>query len=266
MKFKFFFSSIFIFLLYGNLIAQNNNSEMEVVYKMNYIPDSLNTEKKISVDNLVLLFNNDTSIYFSQDAKTYYDYLTKGISTMQNGKISLGTLPPYPRSRASVYKHGEVITATLPVGKYFYSFEEPKLEWILLNEKSVINGTNCNLAKTITDTGDTFFAWYSMEYPFSEGPFRFKGLPGLILKVYNKNKTIEIEAIGIKKAVLPIEPFMTASSIKIKNKNIYLKTRAEYNENPNIQNMNTGIIVKKDGVLLDNNTGMKKITTNVFLD
>ena len=220
MKLKIFVNSIFILFFSGSIIAQNNNSDMEVVYKMKYIPDSLNQDKKISVDNLVLLFNNNSSIYFSQEAKTYYDYLNKGISTMQNGKISLGTLPPYPRSRASVYKNGEVITATLPVGKYFYSFEEPKLEWTLLNDKSIINGTNCSLAKTVTDTGETFFAWYSMEYPFSEGPFRFKGLPGLILKVYNHNKTIEIEAIGIKKSVSVIEPFLTAGSIKIKSKSI----------------------------------------------
>lgn len=253
-------------LFSGSMIAQNNNSDMEVVYKMKYIPDSLNKEKKIYVDNLVLLFNNHSSVYFSQEAKDYYDYLKKGMSTIVNGKISLGTLPSFPRSRASVYKNGEIITATLPVGKYFYSFEEPKLEWILLDDKSTINGVNCNLAKTVTDTGDTFFAWYSMEYPFSEGPFRFKGLPGLILKIYNKNNTIEIEAIGIKQSVTNIEPFFNVANIKIKNKSIYLKTRAEYNENPNIQNINSGIIVKKDGVLLDNKTSIQKISTNVFLD
>lgn len=257
--------SIILTIFYITINAQDK-ADMEVVYKMNYIPDSLNKEKKISVDNLILLFNNNTSIYFSQEAKNYYEYLYKGISTMQNGKISLGTLPNYPRSRASVYKNGEIVTATLPVGKYFYSFEEPKLQWTLLNDKTKINGIECSFAKTVTDTGDTFFAWYTMEYPFSEGPFRFKGLPGLILKVFNQNNTIEIEAVEIKKSISLIEPFIISQSIKIKNKNIYLKTRSEYNENPNIQNINSGIIVKKDGVLLDNNTSMQKITTNVFLD
>ncbi|REC45786.1 GLPGLI family protein [Chryseobacterium sp. 5_R23647] len=258
------FISTAVFTIYVS--AQNDNSDMEVVYKMKYIPDSLKKEKSILVDNLVLLFNNHSSIYFSQEAKNYYDYLSKGIAKMQNGTISLGTLPDYPRSRASVYKNGDIITATLPVGKYFYSFEEPKLQWTLLNDKTKINGIECSFAKTVTDTGDTFFAWYTMEYPFSEGPFRFKGLPGLILKVFNKNNTIEIEAVEIKKSISVIEPFIISGSIKIKNKNIYLKTRAEYNENPNIQNINSGIIIKKDGVVLNNGTSLRKIEANVFLD
>ncbi len=266
MNLKFFVCNIFVLLFTISISAQNNKSDMEVVYKMKFTPDSLKRENSIFVDQLVLLFNNNSSIYFSQEAKIYYDYLNKGISTMQNGKISLGTLPPFPRSRASVYKNGDMITATLPVGKYFYSFEEPKLEWTLLNDKSKINGIECSLAKTVTDTGDTFFAWYTMHYPFSEGPFRFKGLPGLILKVYNQNNTIEIEAVGIKQSVAVIEPFFNSGSIKIKNKSIFLKTRDEYNENPNIQNINSGVIVKRDGILLDNKSSMQKIDTNVFLD
>lgn len=266
MKFKFFITSILILLFSENFIAQSNIANMEVIYKMKYIPDSLNRDKIIYVDNLVLLFNNHTSIYYSQEAKTYYDFLQKGVSSMQNGTISLGTLPPYPKSKASVYKKGEIISAVLPVGRYFYSFKEPKLEWILLNKKSFINGINCSLAKTITDTGDTFYAWYSMDYPFSEGPFRFKGLPGLILKIFNQNNTIEIEALAIKQSNSNIEDFLSNGSIKIKNKSIYLKTRTEYNENPNIQNINSNVIVKKDGVLLNNATGMQKINTNVFLD
>jgi len=62
---------------------------------MKFISDSLKKENVATVDNLILLFNNQSSIYYSEEAKNYYDYLSKGISQMKGGKISLGTLPPF---------------------------------------------------------------------------------------------------------------------------------------------------------------------------
>ncbi|WP_157844215.1 GLPGLI family protein [Chryseobacterium sp. Leaf180] len=253
-------------LLSGQLSAQSNKSFMEVSYRMKFFPDSLNLERSITVDNLILLFNDNSSVYFSKEARDYFTQLKNGVSSSKNGNISLGVLPSLPKSRGSVYKSGEVITATLPVGRYFYSFEEPKLLWALLDEKTKINGIDCRLAKTLTDTGDTFFAWYTMEYPYSEGPFRFKGLPGLIIKVYNKNNTISIEATNLKETAESIEPFFNDGSIELKTKSIFLKQRKDYNDNPNIQNMNSNVTFRKDGVLLDNATSMKKIENNVFLD
>lgn len=266
MNFKIVFTFIFISVFSFFVYAQNNKSDMEVVYRMKFISDSLRKENVATVDNLILLFNNQSSIYYSEEAKNYYDYLSKGISQMKDNKISMGTLPPYPKSKGSIYKIGDVIWATLPVGKYLYTFEEPKLDWVLLNGKTEINGIKCNLAKTISDTGDTFFAWYTYEYPFSEGPFRFKGLPGLILKIYNKNQTIEIEAVEIKKTVADIEPIFKNVAINIKNKEIFLKSRSEYFENPNIQNINNGLIIKDDKGNIYNNMRKQKLSNNVFLD
>jgi GLPGLI family protein len=267
MKLKLISFLLFITASFCTLFGQNTKSDMEVIYKMKFIADSLKKDNVTYVDNLTLLFNNEISIYYSQEAKDYYDYLNKGISKMQGGKISLGTLPPYPKSKGSVYKSGDIITATLPVGKYLYSFEEPKLNWTLLEDRTEINGIKCSLAKTKSDTGDTFFAWYTSEYPVSEGPFRFKGLPGLIVKVYNANNTIEIETVQIKKVEKEIEPFFNKSALKIKNKEAFLKARNEYFDNPNIQNMNTGLIIKDgNGNILNSNTRKVKLGNNVFLD
>ncbi|MBD3906397.1 GLPGLI family protein [Chryseobacterium sp. Ch-15] len=265
MKYKLLFS-IILFIFSSRINAQNNNSDMEVVYRMKFIIDSTKTDYPIYVDNLRLLFNEESSVYFSQDTKSYYEFINKGISQMKDGKISLGSIPMQPKVKGSVYRVGETITATLPVGKYLYSFEEPKIEWQLLNDIKEIKGIKCGLAKTTLDTGGTFYAWYTInEYPFSEGPFRFKGLPGLILSVYNKNKTIEIDAVEIKKTQTEFEHYFSQMAIKIKNKAIFLKARREYFENPNIQR-NQDIIIKDSNGSIINNNRMERLPNNVFLD
>lgn len=262
-----FINLTFLFILFSfQLSAQSTKADMEVVYRMKFISDSTKTQYPVYVDNLILLFNKESSIYYSQDAKGYYEFLNKGLSTMKDGKISLGTIPAPPKVKGTVYKVGDIITANLPVGKYIYSFEEPKLQWTLLDETKEIKGIKCRLAKTTVDTGDTFFAWYTTEeYPFSEGPFRFKGLPGLILSIYNKNKTIEIDAVEIKKSDAVIENLFSGMSIKVKNKAIFLKARNEYFENPNIQS-NRDIIIKDGNGNIINNNRKEKLPNNVFLD
>ena len=260
---------IVLFILSGlvNTKAQNSLSELEVRYSMKYIPDSLNRDKVHNVDNLVLLLNGNESTYYSEDAKRYYEYLYKGISSMNNGNITLSSLPALPKVKGSVYRKNEDLLVTIPIGLYLYEFEEPKLNWKLLNESKEINGISCRLATVSTDTGDTFYAWYSMNYPFSEGPFRFKGLPGLVIKVWNKSNTIEFTATSIKKLALPIEKFNANNTIKLKSKDQFLKARSDYNDDPNSQNQNvSNIIIKDSSGEIIKPTKKGKITANIFLD
>lgn len=257
-----------LLLLVFNFIflSAQHEAKLEVRYNMKFIPDSTN-KAKVGTFDVILLCNENESLYYSPDAKKYYDYLYKKTSEMSNGKISLGSLPSYPKMRGNVYKNGNVITATLPVSKYNYSFEEPTLNWELQKETKIINGMKCNLAKVTTDTNDTFFAWYTQQYPFSEGPFRFKGLPGLIIKIYNLNNTIEIDAVEIKKSSEMIEPISLGNVIKLKTKEDFLKARKAYSENPNINSFGDDIIIKDDrGTDYTKLRKQQLNSQNVFLD
>ncbi|MDQ0591661.1 GLPGLI family protein [Chryseobacterium ginsenosidimutans] len=255
---------IFIFI-YTFLFGQNK-AKLEVRYNMKFIPDSTNKIKSGNFD-LILLCNENESIYYSPDAKKYYDYLYEKSSQMVGGKISLGSLPTYPKVRGIVYKKNNIITATLPLGKYNYSFDEPQLNWELQKETKTINGMKCNLAKVKTDTNDTFFAWYTQQYQFSEGPFRFKGLPGLIIELYNTNKTIWIQTAEIKKSDEEIKPLSLGSVIKLKSKNEFIKARTTYHENPNTGSFGDNITIRDDKGNDYSKMRKEKISgINVFLD
>jgi len=66
----------------------------------------------------------------------------------------------------------------------YYSVHEdqPKMNWELLGEEKQINNYNCKKAKT-TFRGRSYQVWYTPEIPISVGPWKFGGLPGLILSV-----------------------------------------------------------------------------------
>lgn len=66
----------------------------------------------------------------------------------------------------------------------FYKVEEPlQIKWKLDGSKdTVILGYTCHRALTAF-AGRTYIAWYSLSIPINEGPYKFNGLPGLILKI-----------------------------------------------------------------------------------
>lgn len=232
---------------------------MEINYETKIISDSLNKDK-VDIYTSTLLCNNKQSVYFSREAKAFYN----GTSS-QTISTSFGAILKYPKSVASIYKENETLTASLPVGKYIFTFEEPTLKWEILNDMKTIKGFKTRLAKTITDTGDTFFAWFTPDIPITEGPFRFKGLSGLVLEVYNASKTIEIYATDIKKSEEIIEPLHYRGDIKAKSKKQFLEARKNYSENPSMYNGNLKIVDEngndKTKLLTER---IKKI--NTFLD
>ncbi len=253
------FSILLIILNISLVFSQNNLGVMEIDYETKLISDSLKRDKT-KIYSSTLLCNNQQSIYCGRDAKAYY----KGLSS-ETISTSYGSIPKYPKSVESIYKVDHVVTANLPVGKYIFSFEEPALKWKALNDIKEIKGFKCQLAETITDTGETYFAWFTKDISIPDGPFRFKGLSGLILEVYNKNKTIEIYATDIKKSTEIIEPLKYFSEIKVKDKSQYLEARKNFHENPS---MYTGGLKIMDANGNDKTKGMtdRLKSINTFLD
>lgn len=60
-----------------------------------------------------------------------------------------------------------------------------KFNWELINEKQIIDKIECY--KAVVDfRGRKWIAWYAPSIPYSSGPLKFHGLPGLIIKLYDE--------------------------------------------------------------------------------
>lgn len=66
----------------------------------------------------------------------------------------------------------------------FFKVDQPmQMKWKLDTQKdTVILGYSCQRA-FITYCGRDYIAWYSPQIPLADGPYKFNGLPGLILKI-----------------------------------------------------------------------------------
>lgn len=76
--------------------------------------------------------------------------------------------------------------------------EEIEFDWDFSNmDNDTILGYHCMLATT-QFRGRTYSAWFALDIPINDGPWKFHGLPGLILKVEDSKGIFTFNAIGLE--------------------------------------------------------------------
>ena len=93
----------------------------------------------------------------------------------------------------------------LSISTFFvYSDSVPSLEWNFSNgDTETILGYECSKATT-EFAGRTYTAWFTTEIPLPFGPYKFGGLPGLILKIGDAEQQFVWEAMGFESTNSPI--------------------------------------------------------------
>ncbi len=110
-----------------------------------------------------------------------------------------------------------------------YTEEWPQMRWTLTDETQTILGHKCQKA-TCRFRGRDFEAWFAPDVPIKGGPWKFGGLPGCILKVYDKDKLYVWEAVAIEHGTYPITRYPEKLYPKVSRERIY-KLQKSYNEN-----------------------------------
>lgn len=100
--------------------------------------------------------------------------------------------------------------------------------WNLKNETKKIGEFNCQKA-TIQFRGREYTAWFTKEIPVPFGPWKFKGLSGLILEIYDADKVFHIIAKKIKiekkqECKIKIDTLKFKSALTVKQ---YVKKKIE---------------------------------------
>lgn len=81
--------------------------------------------------------------------------------------------------------------------RYIHITDEVQQNWKLTNEKKMISGMECFKATT-TFRGIQWEAWYTTTIPYSFGPWKLHGLPGLIIQANDVNKRYNYNAVKIE--------------------------------------------------------------------
>lgn len=86
-----------------------------------------------------------------------------------------------------------------------YKEELPSFNWHLdETEEMTIAGYLCKKATT-SFAGRDYIAWYTPDITLSNGPYKFYGLPGLILSIYDTNKHHVFTATSVVKQSQTLE-------------------------------------------------------------
>ena len=124
-----------------------------------------------------------------------------------------------------IYKNSRAKTLSYYdwVGSNLYHYEEmlPLFKWTISPEVVTIAGYTCQLATTVF-AGRKFEAWFTREVPVSDGPYKFCGLPGLIIKVGDTRKqyTFELQSLtlspSVPKPILPAHPSILTTKAELR--------------------------------------------------
>lgn len=134
------------------------------------------------------------------------------INNEQGRGISVGLLSNVSSNIYKDFNSKELYENNKMKPKLFIKDSIQTFPWVLSKEESTILGYKVRKA-TYTNNNQTVEAWYAPDLLFRDGPSRFNGLPGLILKVKFKmpyfladvNSTIIINATKIDPYTVKIE-------------------------------------------------------------
>ncbi|WP_261511627.1 GLPGLI family protein [Chryseobacterium paludis] len=116
-----------------------------------------------------------------------------------DGSITLGvkkgTSTPETNFNFTIIQSNENIQYFAPVVMSVLTYKESVIKnWKLVDETKIINTIHCKKAEVIFK-GRNWIAWYSPEIPLPYGPYKFSGLPGLIIKITDDKGDYDFELI-----------------------------------------------------------------------
>ena len=183
--------------------SNENVSDYKIEYQLNYQPNKEN--KDIKESEMMYLYISNGKSKFGSEGKIKGDSIMssqKGTNKSRSNFMQLMSKIPETKFDYIIYKNVPEgsITFIQNIFKdwYKYKIDMKIFEWEILPETQNYKGFKIQKAKT-NFAGRKYEAWFTTEIPISEGPYKFNGLPGLILKLNDQKAHYVFEMIGVKK-------------------------------------------------------------------
>ena len=199
------------------------------IYQVSMTPDSTNAEKKTEL--AYLDSDGKKSFFYAENALKRDSIMDRMRTTrnfdrtqMQNLRSNINfTIEKDLSNQSLVYKSR--------IGRDQYSYNEnPSLSWKILPETVKIGDFKTQKAET-TFGGRTWYAWFTPEIPLQDGPYKFSGLPGLIVKVQDSKGDYSFDLMQTKKIADVQQPQVRGQFINIP-KNKYMDMEKKFQKDP----------------------------------
>lgn len=221
-------------------------AQYESLYRFRFVADTV--ENIVQEDLMVLRFNGKQSLFFSEQSRRVdsiiaTDFANASFNELLAERKKLGhKVVDLTLSKDFTTKqidHSENFS-----NNYRYQEELPTFDWQISDETKKIWDYTCQKA-VCTFRGRTYVAWFTSEVPIKEGPWKFHGLPGLILEVGDTEGYYSFSFLGLRQSDAPMN-FLKKKYIQMTREQ-FLKSLKNYLKDPFAFQMSTsGIKIKAD--------------------
>jgi len=191
-------------LLCGNMLLNAQPSKTvkakRFIYQFTFQPDTTDKNTLIKEDFALDVFDKHSRFISLRliRLREHQDSLQKAIEA--RGTID-GMLIRAPKETQApkfiIYKFpGNAVEVHEKIGKENFAYREDlsHVSWEVLDATTSFAGYNCQLAKAHFG-GRNWNALFTTQIPISDGPYKFSGLPGLILKMWDDREHTFFELI-----------------------------------------------------------------------
>ena len=231
----------------GNAASQKppkiiDTAVLQVVYKVNAMIDSLAPDK-VAEDKMILQIGKNRTSKFFTDTRLLDSIIqaTIGRQMAAGGNVNIqsqnmqfqGGGPSGSGDQSIIFKNYPAgrITVTDRVMMDAYSYSEPvnEMEWQILPDTDTLLFYSCQKAVT-TFRGRQYEAWFTPDIPVNEGPWKFCGLPGLILKIADSRQHYVYECVSFEQTPTAIE-FADSDYLKTNRRDL-ARVKRKFYEDP----------------------------------
>lgn len=192
---------ILLFLLF---IIPAASQTQRFIYELQLKMDS--TENEYQKFNMILDINSKEVKFYGRNL-LIADSLNKKFGNMDNKHVDMSG--QIVKRKMNSFDNENFIN--IKFGYYSFKTTDP-MNWTISDETKIIQGYKLQKATTIFG-GRNWTAWFSKDIPFNEGPFKFRGLPGLIFEMQDSNNNFIYHLIKSQKlpAVISTDDFLESN-------------------------------------------------------
>lgn len=229
------------------------------VYDYQFIPDSTNvSDVKSELMNLdvtdsgskfysATVYQSDSIMKVDLDKQLAATGMINVKTDMRKGLVRYSVSKKYPKY--DVFFHNRILMDLYKVS------EERAIDWKITSEK--LKTGEWNTQKAEADFGGRhWYAWFTTDIPIQDGPYKFHGLPGLIVKLEDRTQSHRFTLQAVKNISSVPEDVFSSKEISVNSKQ-YNKLLKDNENDPTkgLKQMQMGgvTMIMKDG----QNTHMK---------
>lgn len=178
---------------FGQKLSEEFN--YKVIYGLSFQLDSTDVNSKKS--EYMVLFLGDNLSKYSSRAKTLANKIVRDGNSAHTSRSALTN---FHYEIIKNHKDGKLLyLLQIPKmnDKFYYLQDKNLFNWKIEDEIKEIKGYKVQKATT-SFAGRDYIAWFTPEVPISDGPYKFGGLPGLILEIADTDKDWNFEFFGLE--------------------------------------------------------------------